>query len=252
MPAVGAAVALLPTALDALRQGRPVLLYDADDREGETDIVYASQHMTPDAVRHLRTDAGGLLCTTVPPEHHRLLGLPFLADLLREAAKTHPVLRHMQANDLRYDPSKSSFGLTVNARKTFTGIPDADRALTITSLTTFLGKAESLPAAKAQEEFGAQFRSPGHVILLNAAEGGLAARRGHTELATELLRQARLVPSATICEMLGDDGRALGKKAAQAYAQRHGLVFLTGQEVVDAWQDRTLHKAQRPVPTSAS
>ena len=245
-------------ALSALRRGELVLLYDADGREGETDLVAASQFATPDVLRTLRSDGGGLVCTVVAPEHHRKLGLPFLADLLRSQAAANPVLGEMQANDLRYDPSKSSFGITVNHRKTYTGIPDADRSLTVTELARFLGGVDGLDASAARRSFGASFRTPGHCILLNASEGGLAARQGHTELSLELVRQAGLVPSTTICEMLdASSGRALSKKDAQAYAKAHGLVFLTGQDVVEAWQSQQARASVAPaakvelsVPTS--
>lgn len=248
---------LLERASAALRRGEPILLYDADGREGETDLVVASQSATPETVRLLRTDGGGLLCTTIAPEHHAKLGLPFLADLLEEAAARHPVLAEMRAHDLRYDPSRSSFGLTINHRRTFTGIPDADRALTITELARFLAASDGLAAPAAREAFGASFRAPGHVILLNGSAGGLARRQGHTELSLELARQAGLVPSTAICEMLDPaTGRALAKKAAQAYAERNGLVFLTGQDILDAWKANpapaTPSVAPRPVPTSAS
>ncbi|MEK6974776.1 MAG: 3,4-dihydroxy-2-butanone-4-phosphate synthase [Candidatus Thermoplasmatota archaeon] len=244
-PEAGSKLAL---ALDALRRGEPVLLYDADGREEETDMVLASQHATMDAIRALRTEAGGLLCTAIAPEHHKKLGLPFLADLVRNAAKDLPVLRHMHADDIRYDPSKSSFGLTVNHRSTYTGIPDADRSTTIRELAGFLGRLDALPTDQAQREFGREFRAPGHCILLNGAVGGLAARQGHTELSLELARQAGLVPSTTICEMLdAESGKALGKKQAMAYAQRKGLVFLTGQDVMQAWQTRTQGQAMAPV-----
>ena len=227
----------LQSALAALQQGKVVLLYDDDGREGETDLVVASQYATPDKIRQLRTDGGGLLCTTVAPEHHQHLGLPFAADLLAGMSAAHPVLAHMRANDLRYDPSKSSFGITINHRRTFTGIPDADRSLTITELAKFLDGASHKAPHAAQQEFGTQFRTPGHVILLNGHPGGLAKRQGHTELSIELARQAGLVPSTSICEMLDPTtGQALSKEGAQAYAATHGLVFLTGADVVAAWK----------------
>ncbi len=245
-PEAGSTLAL---ALSALRRGEPVLLYDADGREEETDMVIASQAATMEAVRALRTEAGGLLCTAVAPEHHQKLGLPFLSDLVKAAGADHPVLRHMHADDIRYDPSRSSFGLTVNHRSTYTGIPDGDRSTTIRELAAFLGRLDAIPADAAQREFGREFRSPGHCILLNGAPGGLAARQGHTELSLELARLAGLVPSTTICEMLDpDSGKALGKKQAMAYAQRKGLVFLTGQDVVAAWQARIQGKVAAAVP----
>lgn len=232
----GAPVEPIQKALAALRDGQPVLLYDADGREEETDMVYASQHATPDAVRRLRTDAGGLVCTTVAPEHHARLGLPYLADMVAEMADRFPVLEHVLADDVRYDPSKSTFGLTVNHRSTYTGIPDADRSTTVTALAGFLAGLDAVPEDEAPRAFGAEFRAPGHCILLNGAPGGLAARQGHTELSLEMARLAGLVPSTTICEMLGDDGKALPRADAEAYAQRHGLVFLTGDDVVAAWR----------------
>ena len=253
----------LQRACEALRRGEIVLLYDADGREEETDMVIASEHATPQALRTLRGDAGGLVCTTLAPEHHRLLGLPWLSDVLQGAAAQHPVLRAMVPDDITYDASKPAFGITVNHRSTFTGITDADRATTIQELATFCQAAAGRDAAVVQAEFGAAFRTPGHVTLLNGQDDGLAARQGHTELSIELLRQAGLTPSATICEMLGRDGRALSRADAEAYAKAHGLVFLTGAAVVAAWRQRTpaprpaTRARQRlasmaPVPTSAS
>lgn len=245
-PEAGSRLAL---ALDALRRGEPVLLYDADGREEETDLVIASEHATMEAVRRLRTDGGGLLCTAIAPEHHQKLGLPFLADLVKAGAAEHPVLRHLNADDVRYDPSRSSFGLTVNHRSTYTGIPDADRSTTIRELARFLAGLDAKPADAAQKEFGRAFRAPGHCILLNGAAGGLAARQGHTELSLELARLAGLVPSTTICEMLDPaSGKALGKKQAMAYAHSKGLVFLEGRDVIAAWQARIQGQATAAVP----
>ena len=86
------------------------------------------------------------------------------------------------------------------------------------------------------EALGREFRSPGHVPLLNAADRLLADRRGHTELATALVTMAGLIPTATICEMMGDDGRALSKEDAKEYARERTLVFLEGQDVIEAWR----------------
>ena len=79
-------------ALEALKARRPVLIYDADGREEETDAAVASQFVDPAAVRFLRKEAGGLICTTVPAAARERLGLPFLAELLGEAAARYPVL----------------------------------------------------------------------------------------------------------------------------------------------------------------
>jgi len=212
-----------------------VLVYDADGREEETDMVVASEHVTPELIQRFRKEAGGLICATLSGKVRRALGLPFLAEVFQGASPQYPVMARLQPNDLPYD-AKSAFGITINHRRTFTGITDSDRAKTIVEFAALARAALRSEDGWAQEEFGREFRAPGHVHLLNAADGLLESRFGHTELATALVVMAGLVPSATICEMMGDDGRALSKAEAQAYAQRRGLIFLEGREVVEAWR----------------
>ncbi len=226
----------LQRALAELQAGRPILLYDADGREEETDMVIASEHATPEWIRLLRTDGGGLLCTAIAPEHHQRLALPWLSDVLAEAGRKNPVLKDLAPDDIAYDASKPAFGLTINHRTTFTGITDRDRSTTISELANFCNETADLEDQEARQIFGKEFRAPGHVILLNGAPNGLADRQGHTELSLELMRMAELTTTSTICEMMGPHGDALSKQAAEAYAQAHDLVFLTGQEVLDAWQ----------------
>ena len=223
-------------ALDSLRARHPVLIYDADGREEETDAAFASQFVDPDAVRFLRKEAGGLICTTVPAAARERLGLPFLAELFNEAAARHPVLARTLATTAPYDPIASPFSITINHRDTRTGITDRDRAKTIARFAALVGEALRQENGWGLEALGREFRSPGHVPLLNAADRLLADRRGHTELATALVTMAGLIPSATICEMMGDDGRALSKEDAKKYAQERNLVFLEGQDVIEAWR----------------
>ena len=223
-------------ALDAIRTGRPVLVYDADGREEETDAVLASQFVTPDLVRFLRKEAGGLICTTVPSEARDRLGLPYLSEIFGEAAARHPVLARTLATSAAYDPIASPFSITVNHRETRTGITDRDRARTIAGFAALVGEALRHENGWGIEALGREFRSPGHVPLLNAADGLLSRRRGHTELSTALVTMAGLIPSATICEMMGDDGRARSKEDAKAYAEARTLVFLEGQDVIEAWR----------------
>lgn len=237
-------------ALTALRQGKIILVYDADGREEETDMVVAGQHVTPEVVRTLRTDAGGLLCTAVGPTFHRTLGLPWACDVLLDAAPAHPGLEALlPRGDIRYDASKPAFGLTVNHRDTFTGITDEDRSTTIRALAK-AAEMDGTDEATARARFATDFRSPGHVQLLNGADQGLAARQGHTELSLELAHMAGLPPVTTVCEMLDPhNGRALSRADAEAYAARHDLVFLTGADVLDAFRSRSTKTA--PVAASA-
>jgi 3,4-dihydroxy 2-butanone 4-phosphate synthase len=230
-------------ALVELAKGNPILIYDSAGREEETDIVLAAEFATPEYVKMLRRDGGGLLCVAIHPEISRTLGLPFLTDVWKEASIRYPVFNELWPHDIPYD-EKSAFSITVNHRKTFTGISDVDRSLTITELAG-IGK-KALSEQLEADEFGKEFRSPGHVVLLRAADGLLANRRGHTELSVTMMEMAGLTPMATICEMLGNDCRSLGIEDAKAYAKEHELVFIEGKETIEWYLKNKLIAIPRP------
>lgn len=222
------------TILEDIRAGRPVLVYDFDDREKETDMTVASQFVTPQILKTMRNDAGGLVCTTTPAKVAADIGLPFLADIFWDDAGKYPILKAMAPTDIPYDKTRSSFGITINHRDTYTGITDNDRALTITQYAeTIFADA---PIETIREEMGDKFRAPGHVHLLNASERLLVDRKGHTELCTALMYMAGVKPSATICEMMGDDGLARSKEEVMAYAKTRGYSFVTGEQVISQWR----------------
>ncbi len=225
----------LEQALDALRRGAFILIYDGDGREEETDLTIASEFVTPAAIRTLRKEAGGLICTTLSGEVRARLGLPFMAEVLRRAGDAYPILSAVSTEDMKYD-RHSAFSISVNHRDTFTGVTDVDRATTIARIATIAREAIRRENGWAAHVFADEFRSPGHVPLLNATQPLLEERRGHTELTTALMLMAGLAPSATICEMMADDGRALSKEDAKAYARERNLVFLEGQDIVRAWR----------------
>jgi len=225
----------LTRAMEDIKAGRFVLVFDSDSREAETDMAIASRFVDHDAVRRMRREAGGLICTIAPAETWRRLGLPYMAELFAESYERHPALRLLAPDDLPYD-TKSAFSITINHRKTFTGIPDRDRALTISEFAKLGMRAAGMTDEEARAEFGGSFRAPGHVFLLNSQPKVLDERRGHTELLTGLLKLAGEYPSATICEMMGDDGRSLPKEEAKRYAERNGLAFVEGAEIIEAWE----------------
>ncbi|MDM7913628.1 MAG: 3,4-dihydroxy-2-butanone-4-phosphate synthase [Methanotrichaceae archaeon] len=223
---------MIDDAVKALRAGEIILLYDFDNRERETDLVMAAEFVTPNHIFQLRRDAGGLICVAIDPVACSKLGIPYIADVLRWAGSSGNGFGAIEsicerAGDIPYD-SKSSFSLWVNHRKTFTGITDIDRALTITRLAEVT--KQSMNGRKI--EFGSEFRSPGHVPLLRAAPGLLNDRRGQTELSIVLARAAKVTPAMVMCEMLdGETGRSLSKEGAVKYADKHGLAFIEGKDV---------------------
>jgi len=219
-------------ALEDLRAGKFVLVHDAASRENEVDMVIAAEAVEPKHVAVMRRDAGGLICVTLHPRIADNLGLPHLTEVYEKASPHFGVLSLTTPDDLPYG-ERSAFSLAVNHRRTFTGITDFDRALTIRELGKFGAKALN---GSMVEEFGRNFRSPGHVPLLRAAGGLLAERRGHTELVVALAELAGITPVVAICEMLdGQTGRALSLEAASEYASGRGLWCLRGEEIVRAW-----------------
>jgi len=226
----------LKDAIEHIRNGKIVLVYDFDDRERETDMAIASQFVTHETIRTMRKDAGGLICTTTPFGVAKELGLPFMSEVFLDDSGKYPLLRAMMPNDIPYDDTRSSFGLTINLRKTYTGITDKDRALTILEYAKVI--FSDMSNDEKIKTLGRDFRAPGHVHLLNASEKLLGNRKGHTELTTALMILAGVNPSATICEMLGEDGDAMTKEEVKAYAKRNGIIFIEGNDIVEAWEKR--------------
>jgi 3,4-dihydroxy 2-butanone 4-phosphate synthase len=221
--------------LKDIKAGKIVLVYDFDDRERETDMTIASEFITADVLRRMRNDAGGLICTTTPNKTAKDLGLPFLSDVFWDGRDKYPMLGLMAPNDIPYDNTKSSFGITINHRKTYTGITDNDRALTIKEYINTIFK--DTPPEERAKELGEHFRAPGHVHLLNTTQKLLKTRHGHTELCTALMYMAGVKPSATICEMLGNNGASNTKDKAIEYSTKNNLHFITGEEILPAWDE---------------
>lgn len=220
---------MIDEALTALRDGQLILLYDFDDRERETDFAIRSDMVRPADIALMRKDGGGLICTAIHPKAAEHLGLPFASEVLSTCTGFAETI-----GDIPYDrKNHSSFSLWVNHRETFTGITDNDRALTITGIADQVKRSMNGGGC----DFHGRFRSPGHVAILRASEGLLSMRRGQTELSVAMAIMAGITPAVTVCEMLDDhSGLALSKKDAQAYARKHRLVFVEGNDVLSAWE----------------
>jgi 3,4-dihydroxy 2-butanone 4-phosphate synthase len=219
---------MITDALEALKQGRFILLYDFDDRERETDFAIRADAVRPEHIARMRRDGGGLICTAIHPGSAEKLGLPFATDMLRCYNGISGLVQ-----EVPYDrKNRSSFSLWVNHKDTYTGITDRDRALTINAIADQV----RISMNGGGTDFLSQFRSPGHVAILRADKELLSRRKGQTELSVVMALLAGITPAVAICEMLDDrSGMALSKEDAQAYGRRHGLVFVEGSEVVETW-----------------
>lgn len=221
---------MIKDALKAFKDGEIILVFDSDNRERETDMIIAAEFIKPQHLSRMRNDAGGLVCAAVSCEEAEKLKLPFMTDVMEAAQDKYPLLAELSPNDIPYD-ERSAFSLTVNHRETFTGITDNDRALTIKELA-MLCKNED------HNNFGKHFRAPGHVTLLRASEGLLTKRQGHTEMTIALTEMTGLTPVGVCCEMMDDKtGNSLPTSEVEKYAEKEGLLFLSGEEVIKAYKE---------------
>ena len=221
-------------AIKDLQNGKFILIFDDDKREGETDLVISSEFATPNSIKTMRKDGGGLIFLMTSKQIADKLKLPFLADMYAHIDEKYPILRALVPNDIPYD-AKSSFSLYINHRDTFTGITDIDRSLTMTRFADVIKKIETLNDGAATTMFGKEFRSPGHIPICVAAKDLLNERKGHTELVISMMMMAGLTPAGSGCEIMGDNGRALSKEGARKYAKDNGLTFIEGKDIVKAW-----------------
>ena len=228
---------LIRMASEAFSQGKPVMVFDSDFRECETDLLWPAAAATPAIMRRLRQDCGGLLFLAVGDDIGEKFGLPWLQDLHTHPAlvEENPVLGALITDDLQYD-TRSAFTLSLNHRDTYTGITDHDRALTTRRFGELAQEMKDSSAIDAMAALGKEFRTPGHIPLCREAPGGLKTRQGHTELAVAIARLAELMPCTIGAEMLQPDGdRALSVEDARAYAAKHQIPMLTGEDIMKAF-----------------
>ncbi len=218
---------MFESALESLRRGEFVLLHDSESRENEVDMVVYAGLAGPEHVARMRLNAGGLICVALGYEFASSLRLQYMHDILAES----PAMQEKEMiMGLAPYGDRSTFSISVNSRRTFTGITDRDRATTISEIAAICGSGDEAA------EFVRSFRTPGHVPLLIAAEGLLKKRRGHTEMSIYLAQTAGLHPAVAVCEMLdADTYAALSLEKATDFAARHGIPLIDGQDLVEKY-----------------
>ena len=192
-----------------MRAGRMVILVDEEDRENEGDLVLAADHVTPEAINFMAKFGRGLICLTLTRQRCEFLGLPPMA----------------RQNGTVY---ATAFTVSIEAAEgVTTGISAADRARTIAVAVN----PNSAPSDLVQ---------PGHVFPLQAVEGGVLMRAGHTEAGCDLSAMAGCSPSAVICEIMKDDGTMARLPDLQLFAAEHGLKIGT---IADLIEHRSRHES---------
>jgi 3,4-dihydroxy 2-butanone 4-phosphate synthase/GTP cyclohydrolase II len=205
-----------------MRAGRIVILIDEEDRENEGDLVMAADHVTPEAINFMARFGRGLICLTLTRQRCELLQLQPMA--------TRNGTKHATAFTVSIEAAE---GVT-------TGISAADRARTV-------------QAAVAKEATVSDLVQPGHIFPLQAVDGGVLMRAGHTEAGCDLAGMAGCTPAAVICEIMKDDGTMARLPDLLLFAAEHGLKIGT---IADLIEHRSRHESlvekigSRPLTTA--
>ena len=191
----------IPEAIEDIRQGKIIIVVDDEDRENEGDFIFAADKVTPETVNFLVTHGRGLVC--VPMESPDL-----------DRLNLHPMVDNNTA------PLGTRFTVSVDyLHGTTTGISASDRAATIRALAA----SESRP-----EDFG----RPGHIFPVQAVDGGVLRRAGHTEATVDLARMAGLSPIGVLCEVMDSDGTMARVPRLIEIAKQFNLKLITIRDLI--------------------
>ena len=184
-----------------MRAGRMVILVDEEDRENEGDLVLPADHVSAEAINFMARFGRGLICLTLTRDHCERLQLPPMA--VRNGTKMG-----------------TAFTVSIEAAEgVTTGISAADRARTV-------------QAAVAKDASARDLVQPGHIFPLQAVDGGVLMRAGHTEAGCDLAAMAGCSPAAVICEIMKDDGTMARLPDLQLFAAQHGLKIGTIADLI--------------------
>ena len=191
----------IESVLKDVRAGKMIIVTDDAERENEGDLVMAATKVTPAAVNFMAKNGRGLICVPLAATRARQLGLQRMVAHNRELHRT-------------------DFTVSVDAAKgVTTGISARDRAKTI----RMLAGTKSGPA---------DLTEPGHVFPLQAREGGVLQRAGHTEAAVDLVRLAGLDATGVICEILNEDGSMARLNDLQKFRRKHKLKMCSIRDLI--------------------
>ncbi len=187
-------------AIEDLKEGKMIIVVDDEDRENEGDLMMAAEFVTPQAINFMTKFGRGLICVPMTVERLKKLDIP-----------------QMVFNNTEHQ--RTAFSVSVDAKSVKTGISAHDRALTIKTLVDPKTTSEDLIR-------------PGHIFPLQAKEGGVLIRTGHTEAAVDLAKLAGLYPAGVICEIMNDDGTMARLPQLSEFAQKNDLKLITIADLI--------------------
>ncbi len=209
--------------LPDVRQGRMVILVDSADRENEGDLFVAAERATPESINFMAREGRGLVSLALTEERMRQIGLSLIAD--------------DSGNQTRFG---TAFATPIDAREgVSSGMSAQDRARTIAVAISDTAKPSDLIR-------------PGRLQTLRAVDGGVLARRGHTEAAVDLARLAGLKPAGVICEIMNADGSMARMPDLEKIAAKHNIRILNISDLAEYRETERVirRKAETALPTS--
>jgi 3,4-dihydroxy 2-butanone 4-phosphate synthase/GTP cyclohydrolase II len=195
-------LAKIEEAVAAIGRGEIVVVVDDEDRENEGDLIMAAEFATPEAIAFFLRHTSGVICAPITTERARELDL-------------EPMVRH------NTESQRTAFLITVDYRHgTSTGISASDRSTTIQALVD--------PTTKASD-----LLRPGHIFPLEAREGGVLKRAGHTEAAIDLARLAGCYPAGVLCEIVTEKKDEMARMPdLEGFCEEHGLLLITIADLI--------------------
>lgn len=189
-------------AIADIRDGKPVVVVDNENRENEGDLIFAASKATAQTLAFTIRHSSGVICVGMRGDDLDRLGLPLMVNDNKERMRT-------------------AYTISVDARDgVSTGISAADRARTIRTL-----------ADSATEPF--ELVRPGHIFPLRYRDGGVLVRPGHTEAAVDLARLAGLTPAGALAEVTNDDGTMARLPELRAFADEHDLALVSIEQLIE-------------------
>ncbi|CAI1583105.1 3,4-dihydroxy-2-butanone 4-phosphate synthase [Serratia quinivorans] len=197
----GTPVERVERALEALRNGRGVMVLDDENRENEGDMIFAAETMTVEQMALTIRHGSGIVCLCLTEERRQQLELPMM----------------VTNNSSQF---QTAFTVTIEAAQgVTTGVSASDRLTTIR-------------AAIADNAKPSDLNRPGHVFPLRAQPGGVLSRRGHTEATIDLVAMAGFKPAGVLCELTNDDGSMAHAPEVILFAKQHDMTVLTIEDLV--------------------
>jgi len=187
-------------AIKDIKEGKMVIVVDDEDRENEGDLLMAAEKATTEDVNFMIKEARGLVCVPLTKDRIDELDLP---QMVKENTDSH----------------NTAFTVSVDHKDTTTGISAEERALTINKLVD-------------EDSRSSDFKRPGHIFPLEAKDGGVLRRAGHTEASVDLAKLAGLKEAGLICEIIKEDGKMARLPELKEFAKKHNLKLISIADLI--------------------